>query len=155
MSWTKRQYVTAALGELGLASYVFDLQADQIEEAVRRLDSMMAEWNARGIRLGYPLPADPESTDVDADAGTPDSAHEAVITNLAIRLAPSYGKQVAAETKTTARHGLNTLMARAAMPSEMQLPSTLPSGAGNKGRTYTQEPEDPLAVGPDGELTLE
>ena len=155
MSWTKRQYVTAALGELGLASYVFDLQADQIEEAVHRLDSMMAEWNARGIRLGYPLPADPTSTDVDADAGTPDSAHEAVITNLAIRLAPSYGKQVSVDTKTTARHALNTLMARAAFPPEMQLPSSLPAGAGNKGRTYTQEPDDPIAVGPDGELTLE
>jgi hypothetical protein len=155
VSWTKRQYVTAALEEVGLASYVFDLQPDQIESAVHRLDSMMAEWNARGIRIGYPLPPDPESTDIDADAGTPDSAHEAILTNLAIRLAPSYGKQVAAETKATARHALNTLMARAAFPPEMQLPSSLPSGAGNKGRTYTQEPEDPLAVGPDGELTLE
>jgi hypothetical protein len=155
VSWTKRQYVTAALEEAGLASYVFDLQPDQIESAVRRLDSMMAEWNARGIRLGYPLPADPDSTDIDADAGTPDSAHEAVVTNLAIRLAPSYGKTVAAETKATARHALNTLMARAAMPSEMQLPSSLPSGAGNRGQTYMPEPDEPITGGPDGTLPFE
>jgi hypothetical protein len=152
MSWTKRQYVTAALEELGIASYVFDLDADQIEAAVRRLDSMMAEWNGRGIRIGYPLPDSPGSTDIDAEAGTPDSAHDAILTNLAIRLAPSYGKQVAVETKTTARHALNTLLARAAFPSEMQLPSSLPSGAGNKGQTFTPEPDEPITSGPDGTL---
>ena len=150
MSWTKREYVTAALEELGMASYVFDLQADQIAAAVRKLDSMMAEWNGRGIRLGYPLPLSPGDTDIDADSGTPDSAHDAIVTNLAIRLAPSYGKTVAVETKTTARHALNTLMARAAMPQEMQLPSTLPAGAGNKGTTYMPEPTDPVTGGPDG-----
>lgn len=155
MGWTKRQYVTDALGELGIASYVFDLDADQIEAAVRRLDSMMAEWNGRGIRLGYPLPGSPGSTDIDADSGTPDSAHDAIITNLAVRLAPSYGKQVSAQTLATARHGINTLLARAAFPPEMQLPGTLPAGAGNKGDTFTPQPSDPLKVGPDGEMVLE
>jgi hypothetical protein len=155
MGWTKRQYVTGALEELGLASYVFDLEADQIESAVRRLDSMMAEWNGRGIRLGYPLPGSPGSTDIDAEAGTPDSAHDAIITNLAMRLAPSYGKQVSVETKAAARHGLNTLLARAAYPPEMQLPSTMPAGAGNRGDKFMPPPVAPLATGPDGELVLE
>jgi hypothetical protein len=155
MGWTKRQYVTGALEELGMASYVFDLEADQLDSAVRRLDSMMAEWNGRGIRLGYPLPSSPSGTDIDAQTGTPDSAHEAIITNLAIRLAPSYGKQVSPQTMATARHALNTLMARAAAPPQMQLPGTLPAGAGNKGTTFMPEPTEPLAVGPDGELVLE
>lgn len=154
MSWTKRQYATSALEELGLASYVFDLAADQIEAAVRRLDSMMAEWNGRGIRLGYPLPSSPTSTDLDADAGSPDSAHDAIVTNLAVRLAPSYGKQVSQQTLATARHGLNTLLARAAQPPEMRLPS-MPAGAGNKGVTFTSEPTAPLSAGSDGEIALE
>ena len=155
MGWTKRQYAEDALMELGIASYVFDLQADQIEAAVRRLDTMMAEWNGRGIRLGYPLPGSPADTDISAEAGTPDSAHDAIVTNLAIRLAPSYGKQVSVETKTTARHGFNTLLARAAIPPQMQLPGTFPAGAGNKGTTFTPEPNDNLQVGPDGDLELE
>ena len=156
MGWTKRQYAEDALMELGIASYVFDLQADQIESAVRRLDTMMAEWNGRGIRLGYPLPVSPSDTDIDAQAGTPDSAHDAIITNLAVRLAPSYGKQVSTQTLATARHTFNTLLARAAVPPQMQLPGTMPAGAGhkgqNKGRTFMPEPDEPITSGPDGTL---
>ena len=154
MSWTKRQYAEDALMELGIASYVFDLEASQVESAVRRLDTMMAEWNGRGIRLGYPLPSSPGDTVLAVDAGVPDSAHDAIITNLAIRLAPSYGKQVSNETRATARHGFNTLLARAAYPPQMQLPS-MPAGAGNKDATFTSEPTDPVEAGTDGEIVLE
>jgi hypothetical protein len=149
MGWTKRDYVVAAFEECGLASYVFDLQDDQIESACRRLDAMMADWNGRGIRLGYPLPASPSGTDIDDEAGTPDSAHRAIITNLAIELAPSCGKQVSERTLATARAAYNTLLARAAMPPEMQLPGTLPAGAGNRGG-YMPEPDEPITRGPDG-----
>ena len=55
MSWTKRQFINAALEEIGLASYVFDIQPEELESALRRLDAMMADWNAKGIRIGYPL----------------------------------------------------------------------------------------------------
>ena len=154
MSWTKRQYAEDALMELGIASYVFDLEASQVESAVRRLDTMMAEWNGRGIRLGYPLPSSHGDTVLTAEAGIPDSAHDAIITNLAIRLAPSYGKQVSNETKATARHSFNTLLARATYPPQMQLPS-MPAGAGNKDATFTSEPTDPVEAGTDGEIVLE
>ena len=36
MSWTKRQIVEQALEELGLASYVFDMQPEQVESAKRK-----------------------------------------------------------------------------------------------------------------------
>lgn len=142
--------------EIGLASYSFDLMPEQIEAALRRLDSMMAEWNARGIRLYYSIPDDPSNSDIDSDSGIPDSAWEAVITNLALRIAPSYGKVVNPMTQTTARHALNTLMARAAMPREQQLAS-LPSGAGNKNmdNPFMPEPVDPITSGPTGEIPFE
>jgi hypothetical protein len=152
MSYTKRELVKAALTEIGLSSYAFDLSTDQLEQAVARLDSMMAEWNGRGLRLGYPIPSSPGSTDIDADSGIPDSAWEGVITNLGLRLGPSYGKAVSAETKITARHALNTLMARAAMPAEMQL-GPLPAGAGAKNNEPFLEPESTgLSVGNDSGL---
>jgi len=141
MSYTKRQLVEAAMAEIGLASYAFDLMPEQRELALRRLDSMMAEWNTRGLRLGYPVPDNPADSDIDVDSNLPDAAWEAVITNLALRMAPSYGKQVNIETKVTARHALNTILSRASMPSEMKLPS-MPSGAGNK--TF----DDPFLCGP-------
>ena len=157
MGYTKRQFVTAALEEIGLASYVFDLQPEQLQSALRRLDALMADWNGKGIRLGYPLPSSPQDSDLDEESNVPDSANEAVILNLAIRLAPSYGKQVAIETKASAKQGYDVLLQRATVPPQQQLPGSLPSGAGNKPwRVYDGQfirpPVDPVTVGPDGPL---
>ena len=102
MGYSKRQFVAAAFEEIGLASYAFDLQPQQFESALRRLDAMMASWNALGIRLGYPLPSSPQFSDLDAQSEVPDSANEAIITNLAVKIAPGYGKQVMPDTKATA-----------------------------------------------------
>ena len=117
MGYSKQQFVTAAFEELGLAAYVFDLAPQDLQTALRRLDAMMAEWNAKGIRLGYPLPGSPQDASLTDPSGVPDSANETIITNLALRLAPGFGKQVAAQTMATAKMGYNTLLSRAAMPA--------------------------------------
>lgn len=153
MSYTKNQLIQAALSEAGLSSYAFDLSADQLAQAVARLDSMMAEWNARGLRLGYPIAASPSTVNLADDSNLPDWAWEAVITNLAIRLGPAYGKALGPDTKANARHSLNTVMARAAMPSQMQL-SALPKGAGTKGDVFQNPASSALSVGFDAELEL-
>lgn len=156
MGYTKRQFVTAAFGEIGLADYVFDLSPEQLESALRRLDAMMMEWNAKGIRLGYPVASSPQDSDLDTETGTPDAAWEAVITNLAVRIAPGYGKNVSPDTKATAKNAYNTLLQRAAFPLEQQFPDTMPSGAGNKpwwyDNPFLQPPVDPVDAGPDGPL---
>jgi len=159
MSYTKRQFIYEAFAEIGMAEYVFDLEVEQLQSARRRLDSMLAEWNGGGIRIGYPLPDSPEDSALDDTTGVPDSANEAIITNLAIRLAPSFGKTVNPSTKASAKSSFAVLMSRAAMPQEMQLPSGMPAGAGNKpqhtGSVFMPEPSDALAVGPDSPLILE
>ena len=157
MGYSKRQFLTASFTEIGLANYVFDLQPEDLESALRRLDSMMAEWNAKGIRLAYPIPGSPEDSDLDAQSDVPDSANEAIITNLAMRLAPSYGKQVSPLTMTTAKIAYNTLLSRAALPMQQQMPGTMPAGAGNKPwRVYDdpflRPPVEPVLTGRDGPL---
>lgn len=161
MAYTKRDIVEQAFEEIGLASYVFDLQPQQLDSALRRLDAMMATWNAKGIRLGYPLPSSPADSDLDQDTGVPDNAIEAMILNLAVRVAPGFGKTVSPDTKGNAKRAYNELLANSAMPLEMQLGNeTIPSGAGNKGWRYynnpfLRAPQDPLQVGSDGILDLE
>ena len=155
MGWTKREFVTQAFDEIGLASYAFDLTPDQMQSALRRLDTMIAAWNALGIRLGYPLPSNPQDSDLDEQTNVTDSSNEAIYTNLAIKLAPSYGKQVMPDTKMTAKESYNTLLSRAAMPIEQQLPGTMPSGAGNKpwrnyDTPFLRRPVDPVIAGQDG-----
>jgi hypothetical protein len=134
MSYTKRQFVTAAFEEIGLASSAFQLESEDLQFALRRLDALIAEWNGRGIKIGYPMPTSPELSDLDTETNVPDSANEAIICALAIRIGPSFGKVISRETKTTAIRGYNTLLSRAAMPPEMNFTSRLPYGAGNKPR---------------------
>jgi hypothetical protein len=157
MGYSKRQFVAAAFEEIGLASYVFDLQPEQLQSAMRRIDAMMADWNGKGIRLGYPLPNSPQDSDLDEPTLVPDWANEAIITNGAVRLAPGYGKVVMPETKAVAKDSYNTLLQRAAMPPEQQLPATMPAGAGNKpwrvyDNPFIRPPVDPVDAGPDGPL---
>lgn len=159
MGYSKRQFVEAAFDEIGLASYVFDLQPPQLEACLRRLDSMIADWNGKGIRLGYPIPGSPQYSDMDEPSCVPDSAYEAIITNLAIRIAPSYGKNVSPATLSSAKNSYNTLLSRSSLSHPQQFTSNMPLGSGNKPwRTsdieYMRRPYEGLFVGPDGVLDL-
>lgn len=160
MSWTKKRVIEGALEEIGLASYVFDAQAEELEGHLMKLDTMMAQWNIDGIRIGYPLSSETQ-TSLSQDSSIPDWALDPVVTNLAKRIAPSYGKQVSRETKTSAKAGYDTLLARslALYPQERQFPGSLPVGAGNRKYRYRNEnfmpkPSDPVDVGPDSILDL-
>lgn len=146
MGWTKEQFVLAAFEEIGKADYAFDLQPEQLLAGLRRLDSMMAEWNGDGIRLGYPLPSSPSDSNYSADTNVPDKANTAIYANLAIRVAPIIGKTVSAETKMTARNAYRVLLNAATMPNEQQFPGTMPAGAG------TKQPTQPFLDGPDDHI---
>lgn len=161
MAFTKRDIINMAFEEVGLAGYVFDLQPQQLEGALRRLDSMMATWNGRGLRLGYPLPSSPGSSDLDQDTNVSDFAIEAMALNLAVRIAPGYGKTPSPDTKASAKSAYNQLMAQAAKPISMQIDNmAIPAGAGAKGfrsrrSPFFERPSEPLTAGPDSILDLE
>ena len=151
MSYTKRQFVTDAFEGAGLASYVFDINSDQLQSAARILDRMIATWNGRGVRLSYPLPSSPESTDLDSETNVPDSANEAIVLNLAVRLGPGYGKTASPDLKKDAKSAYLELLSRHTKPREMQL-TALPSGAGNmlgqiNQDSFLDEPSDDLLIG--------
>lgn len=153
MSYTRREFIVAAYEEIGLADYVFDLDASQIESARRRLDGMMSQWNINGVRIGYPLTADADGSSINDETGVPDWANEAIITNLACRLAPSIGKQLSPDTKIAARKAYLAMLNQCAQPAEMQFPDTLPAGQGrNRYSNYVTPPTDPVQSGTDGEL---
>lgn len=155
--WTKRELVAEAYGELALAGYTFDITPEEQQAALRRLDTMMATWEARGIRVGYAFPSGPGTSDLDTPSGLPDAAVETVYLNLAIRLAPGTGKQLQPSTLTNARAGYDTLLWAAAHPQQQQLPNTLPRGAGNKPwrtqQPFFPRPDDsPLGISQGGDL---
>lgn len=156
MSWTRRQFCRAALKELGIGND-YDVSPDDMEDARSRLDSMLAEWNARGIRLGYPIGQNPEDGDLDVNTNVPDAAFNAIITNLAVALAPGYGRPVLPQTTAGAARGLTALLQRAVVPVALQMQS-MPAGAGSRGwsggyGSYTRRPiTDTPTGGPDGDI---
>jgi hypothetical protein len=145
MSWTKRQYITQAFRAIGLAEYVFDLDASELQDALYALDALMGTWNAMGMKLSYPLPSSPDLADLDEVTSVPDKANEAIFTNLALRIAPGYGKSVSLELKQAAYLSYQTLIKMFSVPHNMQLPQDMPLGAGNKllpDEQFTDTPAD-------------
>lgn len=159
MSYTKRQFILAAFEELGLSDANYNLQDSQLNTALKRLDGMMATWNSKGIRISYPLPSNPEDSNLDTETTVPDKANEAIYLNLAIRLAPAFGKVASQELKTSAREAYRSLLASNAYPLQERQLDSIPVGAGAKSyRSHSKRfitPEDPyLEVGSDGDLEL-
>lgn len=160
MGWSKMQMVSQAFEEIGLATYVFDLDPEQINAALRRLDSMIASWNAKGIRLGYPIAGSPEDIDSSQQTGVPDAANMAIYQNLAILLAPTVGKTVSPDTKISAKQAYNTLLSLATVPMEKQIPANTPAGAGHKTwrgnrGPFMPDPSSPILTGQDGPLEFD
>jgi len=157
MSFTKQQIIEEAFGELALHGNVVTLDPDTLDSGKRRLDMMLATWSGKGFRLGYPIPANPDDSLLDDDSNLPDWAIEPVVTNLAMRLAGGYGKQVSPTTAMVAKDGYDMLAARFGKPQEVPLPTSLPLGAGNKtwrsqNNRFISPPDQQIEAGPDGTL---
>lgn len=146
MSWTKRQLIENAYEEIGYAPYIYDLTPEQLRSGLRRLDSMIGTWIKKNINLGYPLTSQPQDSDLDTPSNIPATDNEAVYTNLSIRLSPPVGKTISIETRQAAIASYNLLLSVAAKPVEMQMPGSMPAGAGN--RTYNGT-NDAFLIRPD------
>jgi hypothetical protein len=144
-----------ALSEIGIASYEFDASPEMLQQALERLDLMMATLDADGMKLGYALPSMVDGSDLDDEAGIPDWARAAVYLSLAIDIAPTYGKTVGAETRTRWAAAMDSLARRAVRFPPIRL-GALPAGAGAKGSSVFIESEDAVdrVDPPDPSVTL-
>ena len=118
MSWTKKQIIEQAFAEIGIASFTFDTTADERENSLRILDTMMAEWTTRGIVFDpvYPATVNPGDGDIDAETNAANDAVAPMYNNLALRLAPGFGKTPSNQTKLDARSGYSLLAQAITVP---------------------------------------
>jgi len=157
--WTKAQLVADAFAEIALAGHVFDIEPEEQQQALRRLEMMLGTWEGRGITLGYAFSGDPGAIDADTDSGLPAAAVETVVINLAKRLASGFGKELKPQQLQDAKASYDALLRQAAFPAEMQTPAAMPRGAGAKpwrsSRPYVDRPSSsPLAVNSGGDLDI-
>ena len=159
MSWTKKQLIVQAFEEIGLADYIYDLTPEQLQSAVNKMDSIVANWETQGVRISYPMSDNPSSANINALSNIPSFANEAIYLNLALRLAPSFGKTVSQETKLAAFNAYSNLISKLTTVAQRNLTTDLPLGQGNKpwrngGNDYIFPPPDDILVGGDGILEL-
>lgn len=158
MAWTKRQFIQKAFGKIGFG-LDFNVSPEEAENALSELDSMMATWNARGIRLGYLLESNPDSSDLDSDSGVPDYANEAIYLGLALRIGPDYGKAPSPVVQVAAKQAYDTLLSRSVFPTPQPMPNTMPIGAGNRSygfgrRRFFPTPLAVIEAGADDPITF-
>lgn len=132
---TKRALILQAYRELGFTSYDFDLEPEQLQDALASLDGMMSTWSMRGLNLGY----FPNTADINADAGTDPAADQAIALNLAMRLAPGKGKTPSRELKVDARSAYSALVKLATLPAKTRL-NTHAAPAGQGANRWYHDP---------------
>lgn len=145
---TKNDLVLAALRKLGVASdaTLTDVEPQSVEDGVNDLEMMMAEWlgggDSPGIDVGYLFAPDDTPADPGDAHGLKSNALNAVIFNLACRIAPDYALEATAKLVTTARFGKEQLIKLSAMNRAKQAkcqagyPNRMPIGSGNRLATY-------------------
>ena len=129
MSWTKRQLLEQSFAGLGMASWQNDLEPEDINFALNFMDSMVSSW---GMNLGYLQSSTPKTSDPDQASGLPLDANLAVWSNVAIGIAPKFGKNPAVMLQRTAALSFDQLQSRVAIVIPMRFDKTLGVGAGNK-----------------------
>lgn len=144
---TKRQIIEDAFAEVGLAGYIFDIEPGALNRALRVLDAMMAEWNLRGIQVGYTFGP---NSDPDTEIDILDASTNAITLNLALRLGTSFGKVIQPLQVTQAKNAFKVLA-----NSTAEVPETRSSGmiygAGRKSirpdTRFIPTPSEPLSNG--------
>ncbi len=123
-----------AFAAMGIPDYVVETTAEEQADAADTLDGMMAEWEGEGIDLGYTATDGEPQPDVDMT--TPSYADSAIVYNLAMRLAPSFGKQLLPSVKGEAKRGYGLVVAKTMTLKAMPGNRVPVSGGGNWWRRW-------------------
>lgn len=147
---TANDVISMALGLILVRSADTPLEPNELQDAIRQLNFMMASWN---LPVGYTEVSVPND-----EITTPDFSHDAMAQNLAVRLAPSFGKVVDPDLRQNAKTAMDDLLRIVVTITPTQYPQTLPQGAGNTRRwrsTFYPPSQAEIASEVDGNILQE
>ena len=127
---TVTEVVTGALQLLEIRTAESPIEANEAEDGLTALNDMMNEWNVDGINVGY------ESLDnVEDRLHVKLGAVGAIKANLAVYIAPEYGKSVSAALALRAKTSKRSLRGAIKL-NDAEFPDTLPIGSGNENNNF-------------------
>ncbi len=129
--------VTGALKLLEVRVAESAITPSESQDGLEALNDMMNEWIVDGIDVGYEA-----LTDTDDEIFVSLGAIGAMKANLAIYIAPEYGRTPSAALIARARRSKISL--RASIPlNPAQFPDTLPVGSGNEDDHFSSDGDAP------------
>jgi hypothetical protein len=134
---TVTEVVGGALQLLEIRTAESGVEAVEAEDGLTSLNDMMNEWNVDGINIGY------ETLDsVEDELFVTLGSIGAIKANLAVYIAPEYGRVVSDSLRERAKRSKRSL--RASIPlNQSQYPDTLPVGSGNEENNFTPDGDSP------------
>lgn len=129
---TKRLVVDMAYDEVRMAVPEFQVNPNELNTVLTKLDMLMDEWKVSGIDLGYNAPSIPGNGDLEDPIGIPNAALHSVALYLALRVSPAFGKTLSGETRAAMALSMSNLRGMTAHIPNMRLPRTTPLGQGNR-----------------------
>jgi len=134
---TVTEIVTGALQLLEVNTAETAITAPEAEDGLVSLNDMMNEWNVDGIDVGYET-----LDDVDDPLSVNLGSIGAIKANLAIYIAPEYGRTPNQTLMERARRSKKSL--RASIPlNSSEFPDTLPIGSGNEDNHFVADGDSP------------
>lgn len=153
---TKGDLVNGAYEELRISGITSMATPEEITLALRRLESMIANWESSAVFIGYTFATSFDELDPNDDSGLTLVQYDAVTKGLACKLATAFGKVVPPSLLGQATEAFRMLY-DCTLPSR-QSSGYMPSGAGNSYFSgYCDafaSPDDPITIPNDGNLDL-
>lgn len=130
---TVHDVVKRALTRIQVINPVQQVSAKDMQTGIGTLNEMMMLWESYPLPLGWQNVSNPDS-----DMPTPPEAEGAIVSNLAVRLAPEYGVDPSVILMTMASEGLSVLRRQflAANPLDRNVALPLGSGARRWGMRF-------------------
>ncbi len=122
---TANHFIIRALTRLGIRASETSLQADEIQDGLYVLNDMLSAMEP-GLRLGF-SPVEGITDEV----RIPREANGAMIDQLAIKLAPEFGRSVSIDLLRSAKDSWRNMLISMIFIGDVDYPSTLPKGSGN------------------------
>lgn len=151
---TKGDIVDQAFIQLRISGLTSNASPEDSKMAAVVLESMMLAWTNKGLNLGWIKDADITDPDLQEDSGLSDSSYEAAYVNLAVKLAPAFGKPPT-QLDSFARE-LYAGLFSTELPVQ-QNNEYMPLGSGNRCGAFTpayQESSEPIDIENDGNITI-
>lgn len=151
---TKGDIVRQAFQHLRISGLTNKARNEDTQLALQTLESMLLAWTNKGLNLSWNKSPDFVDPDPQEDSGISDADYEAIYVNLAVKLAPAFGKPPT-QLDSFARE-LYAGLFSTVLPTQ-QNNEYMPLGSGSRRGAYTpvyQEANEPIDVENDGNITI-